>query len=91
MRTSNKQKQNKMENQITKFEVGNVYEMRFIGDNDLRPQFICVKRTAKTATFERFKGTESLTRRVKEYGGEEYVLEGSYSMAPSIHAKRVVA
>jgi len=87
---SNKQKQNKMENQITKFEVGNIYEMRFIGDNDLRPQFICVKRTAKTATFECFKGTESLTRRIKEYDNSEYILEGNYSKAPRIKANKVV-
>ena len=31
-----------MEN-VTKFEAGNVYEMRFIGDSDLRPEFICTK------------------------------------------------
>ena len=80
-----------MEKQVIKFEKGNVYEMRFITNNDLRPQYICVKRTEKTATFERFKGTESLTRRIKEYAGEEYVLHGSYSMSPSIYAKNVVA
>lgn len=80
-----------MQNELKKFEVGNVYEMRFIGDSDLRPQFICVNRTAKTATFERFKGTETLTRRIKEYEGVEYVLEGAYSMAPRIKASNVVA
>lgn len=78
-----------MKNQaeIERFEVSTVYEMRFIGDSDLRPEWICVKRTAKTVTFERFKGIESITRRIKEYGNSEYILKGSYSMAPSIYAK----
>jgi hypothetical protein len=86
---SNKQKQLKMENSTTKFEVGNIYEMRFIGDSDLKPKFICVKRTAKTATFERYQAKETLTRRIKNYNGNEYVLEGSYSMAPSINSKNI--
>ena len=76
-----------------KFEEGNIYEMRFIGDSDLRPQWICTKRTAKTVTFERFKSTESITRRVKMSSGHtnyEYILDGSYSMAPSINADKIV-
>ena len=78
-----------MENSIKKFEVGSIYEMRFICDSDLRPQYICVKRTAKTVTFEKFQGTETLTRRIKNYDSSEYVLEGNYSMAPSIRAKNI--
>lgn len=74
----------------TKFEIGNIYQMNFIGDSNLKPQYICVKRTSKTVTFEIFKGKEKLTRRIKEYNGVEYVLEGSYSMAPSIYADKVV-
>ena len=80
-----------MKSTHTKFEEGNVYEMRFIGDSDLLPKWICTKRTAKTATFERFGKSETITRRVKEYEGVEYILDGNYSMAPSIHANRVVA
>jgi hypothetical protein len=79
-----------MENKIVKFEEGNIYEMRFIGDSDLRPQFICVKRTAKTVTFERFKGTEKITKKIKEYRGVEHIHAGNYSMAPSIYADKVV-
>lgn len=75
----------------TQFETGNVYEMTFIGDSNLRPQWICINRTAKTVTFERFKGTESMTRRIKEWDGCEYILDGSYSMAPQIKATRLVA
>lgn len=77
---------------LIKFEEGNIYEMSFIGDSDLRPQWICIKRTAKTVTLERFQKTESITRRIKTsfYDGVEYILEGSYSMSPSIYANKVV-
>jgi hypothetical protein len=76
--------------ETVKFEEGNIYQMRFIGDSNLKPEFICVSRTAKTATFERYQKTERLTRRIKIWGGVEYILEGSYSMAPSIQADKVV-
>ena len=70
-----------------KFIVGNVYEMRFIGDSNLRPQFICVSRTDKSASFVSAKNiTEKLTRRIKLWDNAEYVLEGTYSMAPRIKA-----
>ena len=75
----------------TQFETGNVYEMTFIGDSNLRPQWICIKRTDKTVTFERFKGTESMTRRIKIWDNVEYILDGTYSMAPQITATRLVA
>ncbi len=77
---------------IIKFEEGNIYQMRFIGDSDLRPEYICTKRTAKTATFEQFgrPNAETISRRIKTYDGVEYVLDGSYSMAPSIRADKVV-
>jgi hypothetical protein len=80
-----------MENQNTKFEVGNIYEMSFIGDSNLRPQYICVKRTAKTVTFEKFQNpSDSITRRIKNHDGREYILQGSYSMSPGIYSHRVV-
>lgn len=75
----------------TQFETGNVYQMTFIGDSSLKVEFLCVKRTNKTVTFEKYKGTEMLTRRIKVYDDVEYVLQGSYSMAPSIKATRIVA
>ena len=74
----------------TKFEAGNIYEMRHIGDSDLRPKWICVKRTAKTVTLERYMQKESMTRRIKTYNGVEYINQGSYSMAPSIYADKIV-
>ena len=76
--------------ETTKFETGNIYEMRFITDSDLKPKFICVKRTNKTATFERLNCKESITRRIKIWEGVEYVVDGNYSMAPSIKASRIV-
>ena len=75
---------------MTQFEAGNIYEMSFIGDSELKPQWICIKRTAKTVTFERFQKKESITRRIKSYNNCEYILDGSYSMAPSINAGKVV-
>lgn len=71
-----------------KFQIGKTYQMLFIGDADLRPKFVCVKRTDKTVTL---KGThETLNCRIKEYNGCEYIKAGSYSMAPSIYADKVV-
>ena len=74
-----------------KFETGNVYQMTFIGDSDLRPEWICIKRTAKTVTLQRFQKTETINRRIKvDHVGGEFVVDGSYSMAPAIYAKRCV-
>ena len=73
-----------------KFEKGSIYSMNFIGDSNLKPEFICIKRTAKTATFEKFKGTERLMRKIKVYDNVEYILQGNYSMAPSIRANKMV-
>jgi len=86
-----KQLKNKIMTNTTKFEAGNVYEMRFIGDSELKPQFICTKRTAKTVTFEKFCSNEKpMSRRIKTYNNVEYILDGSYSMAPSISADKIV-
>jgi hypothetical protein len=74
-----------------KFEAGNVYEMSFITDSNLRPKFICVKTTSKTATFERFGNpSDKFTKKLKVWDNVEYVLEGSYSMAPRIKADKIV-
>jgi hypothetical protein len=76
-----------------KFEVGNVYQMRFIGDSELTPAYICVKLTAKTATFERFKAKVNLDRftaKIRNYDSCDYVRAASYSMAPSIYAKNLI-
>ena len=75
---------------IATFNPGSVYEMSFIGDSNLRPQFVCVKRTAKTATFKAIDSNETLKRRVKVYDNSEFVLDGNYSMSPRIKASRKV-
>ena len=74
-----------------KFETGNIYQMRFIGDSDLKPSFICIARTDKMATFERLNKTEQVKRKIKIDGsGVEYIVDGSYSMAPSISSDKVI-
>lgn len=73
-----------------KFEVGDIYQMTFIGDADLKVPYICVKRTAKTVVLEKYKGKEVLNKRINIYNGVEYVKCGNYSMAPTIHADKVI-
>ena len=77
-----------MNEQIKKFESGKSYEMHFIGDSKLRPAFVCIGRPEKTATFQR--GSETIKRKLKISDGCEFVLQGSYSMSPSINAKNEV-
>ena len=75
---------------VAKFEEGNIYQMGFIGDSELKVKFICTKITAKTATFERFQGTEKFTKKINNYSGVEYVRYGSYSMAPTIYSDKII-
>lgn len=74
----------------SKFEVGKIYQMKFIGDADLKIPYICIKRTAKMVTLEKDQGKEVLKRKINVYRGVEYVRAGSYSMAPSIYADKVI-
>lgn len=76
---------------VAKFEEGNIYEMRFIGDSELKPRFICTKRTEKMVTMESLKGGEVIKRRIRTWSDTEVIVDGNYSMAPSIRASRVVA
>ena len=73
-----------------KFEAGNIYEMRFICDSDLRVNYICLSRTAKKITFGKVGSKEIISRMAKVFENIEYVKEGSYSMAPSIKADKIV-
>ncbi len=72
-----------------KFNIGKIYEMRFITDSNLTVKFVCVKRTEKSATFQSVDKKEVLNRRIKVWDNCEYILEGNYSMAPSIKAINV--
>ena len=75
----------------TTFETGNIYQMRFVTDSQLRPEFICMDRTPKTATFYAIKGNDVIKRKIRiDSEGFEYIVDGSYSMAPSINSKKVV-
>jgi hypothetical protein len=69
-----------------KFKTGTNYEMRFIGDSDLRVIFTCIKLTEKTATFKNFQNSEVISKKIRIYDNCEFILAGSYSMAPSISA-----
>lgn len=73
-----------------KFEKGNIYTMTFAGDSELKLQFICIERTAKTATFEAVFGDEVIQKKIKEFEGVEMVRVGSYSKAPAIYANKLV-
>lgn len=78
-----------MEN--VKFKAGTNYEMRFIGDSDLKVGYTCIKVTEKTATFKNIKNSELITRKIKVHNLCEFILLGSYSMAPSIYASNIKA
>jgi len=73
------------------FEVHSVYAQSSIVDSQSKTKYICLKRTAKTVTFQRFQqpNSEKITRRIQSYNGVEYIINGSYSMAPSISAKDI--
>ena len=72
------------------FEIGKIYQMSFIGDSDLKPEYTCVSRTDKTAKFQSVKHNECFSKKIKISNDSEYVLSGSYSMAPCIKASRLV-
>jgi hypothetical protein len=73
-----------------KFETGNIYQMKFIGDSNLLVKYVCLSRTAKKITFGKVGSEETISRMVKVYDNIEYVLEGNYSMAPIIKADIIV-
>ena len=68
------------------FTIGQNYEMNFIGDSKLKPLFTCVKKTAKTVSFESVIGNESFTKRLNENEDGEFVRYASYSMSPVIRS-----
>jgi hypothetical protein len=85
--TLHKRKRKTIKNmEILKFIPGKNYQMKFITDSDLKVPFVCVARTEKTVHLENKKSGEIIKRKVKVYDNTEYVLAGSYSMAPSIKA-----
>ena len=80
-----------MENETVKFEAGNTYYYRFIGDSDLVVKCKVTKRTAKTITYVELDENKTYTKRIRESFGVECVSIASYSMAPVLFADRIVA
>lgn len=73
------------------FERGNIYVMTFITDSDLKIPYICTHRTKKTVRLEHTETKEAITRKIKtNSSGVEYILKGSYSMAPGIYADKII-
>lgn len=70
---------------MSKFEVGQTYTTRCIGDADMVISMSVISRTAKTIKGDAGMGIK--TFRVAEWQGAEFVKPwGSYSMAPIIRA-----
>jgi hypothetical protein len=78
-----------MEN-LVKFIAGKTYRMKYIGDSNMFTDWVCIKRTAKSVTFNRVDVSETITKRIKIHDGSEYALYGNYSMAPVIQSERIV-
>lgn len=76
---------------MKKFIIGEVYEMRFIGDSDLKPKFKCTERTEKSVSFIRADGTDKINKKkIRIHDESEYIITDSYSMAPTIYAKNKI-
>lgn len=76
------------------FQVGTTYGARSIIDSDTIFRFTIIKRTAKFITVLRDNGADGEVIRVgvkTDERGEWALPFGSYSMAPTIRADRVVA
>ena len=70
-----------------KFEVGQCYYTRAIGDHNLIYAYKVTKRTAKTVILQDDRGKDIGRRRITIIQGHETVSpEGSYSMSPMIDA-----
>ncbi len=76
-----------MNTATTRFEVGQKYVTRFIGDSDLKIYATIVKRTDKMVTMLREDGS-TYSRKVRDHYGVEIFSTASYSMAPMFSADR---
>lgn len=74
-----------------KFEKNNIYAKDSIVDSQSKIPYICIGRTAKTVTFEKYQQPgQKYTFKIKEYNGSEYIVFGNYSMAPAIYANKII-
>jgi len=69
-----------------KFITGKTYFEKFIGDADLKVEWLCISRTDKTVKFLNKQRDEIIKRKINEYQGTEYIRYGNYSMSSSIYA-----
>jgi len=81
-----------MNNEMKKFEVGRVYQMRAIGDHNCVWQYTVTARTASTVKL--FDGKQTISRRIvraaSAWRNAETVYPlGQYSMAPTLSADKV--
>ena len=75
-----------MKDQKAKFEIGQIYLMTFISNSHLKVAFKCINRTKAFVTLKDINSNEVLRRKIKLSNEIEYILQGSYSMSPSIYA-----
>ena len=82
---------------MKKFEVGNTYITRFIGDSNSWLRYLCVKRTEKTVTLREIAVNGDCKEKTFRIGAlypncdSEYVYpEGKYSMCPVLRADSVL-
>lgn len=74
---------------MKKFEVGQIYTVRSIGDHDCIWTYIVTARTAQTITITDGKETKKcrISKKASEWCGTETVYPlGQYSMAPALRA-----
>jgi len=77
-----------MEN-VTKFETGATYKMRFICDADATCEIKVVKRTEKSITIIDPHTQDSKRCKINIHDNSEYIFPlGKYSMAPVLKASR---
>jgi len=74
-----------------KFETGQNYLMSWIGDSDLKTEYLAVKRTAKTLSVMQTTSKEIKTCRISVWRGVEHIYPmGKYSMCPSLYADKAI-
>ena len=73
------------------FNINTTYEIRYIGDSNLRTPMTVTRRTEKSV-WVRVRNEDETRLKVYNNGESEYVLPfGNYSMAPACYAKHLHA
>ena len=75
---------------MANFQANKTYEIRFIGDSDLKVPFTVTRRTEKSL-WGRVRNGEVKRMKIHSYAGSEYVNPmGNYSMSPSANARHLI-